>query len=115
MADPVTNETLAVKIDALRDLIEQDRVLNRERHRSNTGRLEEISADVKETRDEAKATNGRLRKVENRQASDLGRFHLMQQQFDTIANPHGKRAVIVKFGSLAGLTGLLAWLWKWFH
>jgi hypothetical protein len=125
MPESVTNETLA-------SILRGQEKRGDERHTENVRRLDEI-------RDEVKATNGRLQKVEKRQAVDLNRFGQISSALERKADAseierledalkrkadRGERAlkprreVVIKVG-LAGAGGagllLLQLLWKAFH
>src|SRR4051812_43736951 len=78
MAD-VPNETLAYMLSSQKETGDK-------RHAENRERLEQIYTEVK-------TTNGRLQKVEQRQAADLQRFAQIDSEFERIDTALRRRAI----------------------
>lgn len=114
MSESVTNATLAY-------MLRSQEKTGDERHTDNVKRLDQIHTEVK-------ATNGRLQKVEQRQAVDLKRFEHINGEFErldgelrrrTAGGGHGSRRELVIRGTWAGLGAalipFLQLLWKALH
>lgn len=113
MPDKVTNETLAYMLRAQKETGD-------ERHEDNVKRLDQIHTEVK-------TTNGRLQKVEQRQAVDLKRFEHIDGRFEQIDDVLARRAdrlkapkreIVLRFGWAgigAAAIPFLQLLWKALH